>query len=234
MKKSKKYLVLAIISFLIISILGTLLHFTYETSNENVIVGIFSAVNESVWEHLKLIVIPMLIVSIYEYKFLKDNNNFFFSMLIRILVGMGSIVLIYNLGNLVFDRNIDIINISSYYISIFIAQIIWYILMLKISIAQIINNISLVIMWVIIVLFVVFTFIPPRIELFKDKPFEYIKVSSPLTEDKSIMRYSLIPSLLKVADYNISRNIKDVNIFETSKIYYVEDGYKEVNKLSIW
>lgn len=72
-----------------------------------------------------------------------------------------------------------------------------------------------------------------EIELFKDKSFEYIKVSSPLTEDKSIMRYSLIPSLLKVADYNISRNIKDVNIFETSKVYYIEDGYKEENKLSI-
>ena len=72
-----------------------------------------------------------------------------------------------------------------------------------------------------------------EIELFKDKPFEYIKVSSPLTEDKSIMRYSLIPSLLKVADYNISRNIKDVNIFETSKVYYIENGYKEENKLSI-
>lgn len=71
------------------------------------------------------------------------------------------------------------------------------------------------------------------IELFKDKNFEYIKVASPLTEDKSIMRYSLIPSLLKVADYNISRNVKDVNIFETSKVYYKEDGYKEVNKLSI-
>jgi len=72
-----------------------------------------------------------------------------------------------------------------------------------------------------------------EIELFKDKSFEYIRVSSPLTEDKSIMRYSLIPSLLKVADYNISRNVKDVNIFETSKVYYIEDDYKEVNKLSI-
>ena len=72
-----------------------------------------------------------------------------------------------------------------------------------------------------------------EIELFKDKKFEYIKVSSPLTEDKSIMRYSLIPSLLKCAEYNISRNIKDVSIFETSKIYYMEEGYKEVNKLAI-
>lgn len=72
-----------------------------------------------------------------------------------------------------------------------------------------------------------------EIELFKDKPFEYIKVSSPLTEDRSIMRYSIIPSLLKVADYNISRNIKDLCIFETSKIYYIEEDYKEVNKLAI-
>ena len=72
-----------------------------------------------------------------------------------------------------------------------------------------------------------------EIEMFKDKSFEYIKVLSPLTEDKSIMRYSLIPSLLKISDYNISRNIKDVCIFETSKIYYMEEGYKEINKLGI-
>lgn len=71
------------------------------------------------------------------------------------------------------------------------------------------------------------------IELFSDKSFEYIKVASPLTEDRSIMRYSIIPSLLKVADYNISRNIKDLCIFETSKIYYIEDDYKECNKLAI-
>lgn len=72
-----------------------------------------------------------------------------------------------------------------------------------------------------------------EIELFKDKSFEYIKVLSPLTEDRSIMRYSIIPSLLKVADYNISRNIKNLCIFETSKIYHIEDDYKEVNKLAI-
>ena len=72
-----------------------------------------------------------------------------------------------------------------------------------------------------------------EIDLFKDENFEYIKVASPLTEDKSIMRYSLIPSLLKVADYNMSRNIKDINIYEISKVYYILDGYKETNKLAI-
>ncbi len=71
------------------------------------------------------------------------------------------------------------------------------------------------------------------IALFKDKSFEYIKVASPLTEDKSIMRYSLVPSLLKTLEYNLSRNIKDVNIFEVSKIYYLEEDYVEENKLCI-
>ena len=72
-----------------------------------------------------------------------------------------------------------------------------------------------------------------EIEMFKDKPFEYIKVSSPLTEDRSIMRYSLLPSLLKVADYNLQRSIKDICIYEVSKVYYLEEDYKEVNKLAI-
>ena len=67
--------------------------------------------------------------------------------------------------------------------------------------------------------------------LFKDENIKPIKLESPLNEDRSILRYSLLPSLLKVADYNISRNIKDINIFEISKVYY--DEYKEETKLGI-
>lgn len=44
--------------FIFISILGVLLHFTYEWSGDNPAVGLFSAVNESTWEHLKLIFFP--------------------------------------------------------------------------------------------------------------------------------------------------------------------------------
>lgn len=72
-----------------------------------------------------------------------------------------------------------------------------------------------------------------EIEMFKNETFEYIKVKDPLSIDKCIMRYMLIPSLLKVAEYNLSRNIKDINIFEISKVYYMEEEYKESNKLSI-
>ncbi len=71
-----------------------------------------------------------------------------------------------------------------------------------------------------------------EVRKFANNTFNEIKVLSPLNEDKSIMRYSLIPSLLKVVDYNMSRNIKDINIYETSKIYYIDNTYKEINKLA--
>ena len=41
---------------------GTLLHFVYEWSGENVLVAAFSAVNESTWEHMKLLFFAILLV----------------------------------------------------------------------------------------------------------------------------------------------------------------------------
>ena len=58
---------------------------------------------------------------------------------------------------------------------------------------------------------------------FSNDKFNYIELNSPLSEDKKIVRHSLIPSLLKTIEYNMSRNINDVKIFETSNIYY-KDG----------
>ena len=52
--------------FIFISVLGVLLHFTYEWSGDNAVVGLFSAVNESTWEHLKLLFFPFLLLTILE------------------------------------------------------------------------------------------------------------------------------------------------------------------------
>ena len=43
-----------LVGMVFIILLGSMSHFTFELSGFNPIVGAFSAVNESVWEHLKL------------------------------------------------------------------------------------------------------------------------------------------------------------------------------------
>ena len=76
--KNNKIIKLEIIAIIVILILGTLLHFTYEWSGDNLFVGSFSAVNESVWEHLKLVFYPMLLMGIINYFLLKGHNQRYF------------------------------------------------------------------------------------------------------------------------------------------------------------
>ena len=54
----KKYV---IIGFFIVGMLGTLFHFVYDWSGQVWFVGLFVPVNESTWEHMKLLFIPMLL-----------------------------------------------------------------------------------------------------------------------------------------------------------------------------
>ena len=49
-----------LLGFIFIVLLGSALHFTFEVSGRCWVVGVFSAMNESVWEHLKLAFWPSL------------------------------------------------------------------------------------------------------------------------------------------------------------------------------
>lgn len=60
---------------------------------------------------------------------------------------------------------------------------------------------------------------------------EFIKLDKPMSLDKSVCRRSLIPSLLKVVDYNKARGLSDIMIYEISTTYF--DLTKEEIKLGI-
>lgn len=64
--------------------------------------------------------------------------------------------------------------------------------------------------------------------------YEIVKLLDPLSIEKNSLRYSLIPSLLKVYDYNKDRNLKDITIFEMAKGFYKKgEKFGEDNKLCI-
>ena len=67
-----------------------------------------------------------------------------------------------------------------------------------------------------------------------DKDYEIVKLLDPLSIEKNSLRFSLIPSLLKVYDYNKGHNLKDITIFEMGKGFYKKDDVLgEENKLCI-
>ena len=71
-------------------------------------------------------------------------------------------------------------------------------------------------------------------DMYKEEGTESVKLLDPLFNDRNTIRTSLIPSLLNVYNYNKSRNLKDISIFEIAKTFYKkEDKYYEDKKLCI-
>ena len=62
--------------------------------------------------------------------------------------------------------------------------------------------------------------------------FEELKLLDPITEERNTLRYSMIPSLYKIYEYNTARNQKDISIFEIGKGFYKKgEIYGEDTKL---
>ena len=69
---------------------------------------------------------------------------------------------------------------------------------------------------------------------FTNDNFEELRLMDPMTEERNTLRYSIIPSLFKIYEYNKAHYVKDVNIFEVGKGFWKkEDKYGEDLKLAV-
>lgn len=169
-KTEDKFIKMKIITIIAGILLGTLLHFTYEWSGNNIFVGSFSAVNESVWEHLKLVFFPMLIMSIVEYFVLKGiANNFIESRAIGIFSTISFIVIAFYTYTGILGTNFSIINILIFIASIIFGEVISYKLMKRKDESTKLSKIlaSGIIIFLFIC-FIFFTYNPPEVNLFRD------------------------------------------------------------------
>ena len=164
MKIKKWQIVVAIISI----ILGILLHFTYEWSGENRLVGLFSAINESTWEHLKLIFYPTLLMAIIGYFVIgKDNKNYWGAQLMGIITAMAFITIAFYTYTGVIGTNFAAVNIGLFVIATILGAYVAY----RILVSEENYNLEIISIILIVLLFIIFilyTINPPKIQYFKD------------------------------------------------------------------
>lgn len=157
-----------LVGFAVTSLIGTLLHFLYELTDGSMLAAPFSGVNESTWEHMKLLFWPMLIFAIVESFFFRDREDFWCIKLRGILLGLGLIPTIFYLYNGVIGKSPDWINIAIFFISAAAAYVYE---------ARRFSNgkakcnypiLALALLCIIGASFVLFTFVTPRLEIFRD------------------------------------------------------------------
>lgn len=165
----KKLFRLSIFGFIFVGLVGSLWHFVFEWSGYNSIVGMFFPINESTWEHLKLLYFPYLIWSAIEYFLLGKPKGFIFSKAIGVLAGIVSIVTIFYTYIGITENSNEVINIILFFIGVLIAFAVDYAMLKSKRLKD--KNYSLTGIAVFIILFItfiVFTFMPPLIPLFRD------------------------------------------------------------------
>ena len=171
MKELKRYTILGII-FVIIT--GTISHFVYEWSGENVLLGFFFPVNESTWEHMKLSFFPMLIYSIFMNRKLKaDAPCVTSALLFGTLLGTYLIPVFFYTYSGILGKNYAPFDIATFVVSIFLAFLAIYKFTLSCSLdSYLIWLIILVFLTAICFLF--FTYRTPEIGLFVSPVFKCI------------------------------------------------------------
>lgn len=168
----KKLFYYTIAGILFTSILGTLAHFTYEWSNENFVVGLFTPVSESTWEHMKLLFFPMLLYGVFMCTRLAGEYPCLtYACPLGILIGTFAIPTLFYTYSGILGTTYTPIDILIFYISVVLAFSIVYIGTLRCQQKSSWEPKNSFFFWLLIILlaisFMIFTIYPPSLGIFQ-------------------------------------------------------------------
>lgn len=120
-KKTKRYLIAGAI---LVMTVGTLTHFMYAWSGYNPLVGLFTPVNESTWEHMKMVFFPMLFYGLFlDSRHLPCVDPWIAP---AILFGTWLIPVLFYTYSGILGKTVTVIDIAIFYISVLAAFLLLY------------------------------------------------------------------------------------------------------------
>jgi hypothetical protein len=158
-----------LLGFFVTAISGTVLHFLYEWLGDAVWIAPFSGVNESTWEHMKLLFVPTFVFAIIESLFFGNREDFWCVKLRGILLGIILIPVIFYTYNGAIAKSPDWLNILIFFTSAAVAYV--YETRLfnsKRLMACRSSKSSIALLCIVFVVFVLFTFFTPELNIFRD------------------------------------------------------------------
>ena len=154
---------------LFIILLGSILHFLFDWSGQWTPVALIAAVNESVWEHLKMVFWPGLIFALMSFPFLRKKTNHFWEGKVIGLLSMPLIILVlFYAYHLAFKTHNLAYDILIFVLAVMIGQGISYRLMFKSRFPRYSKPIVIGLLLIATAVFSLFSFYPPQNPLFQD------------------------------------------------------------------
>lgn len=156
--------------FLFTGLAGTLLHFAYGWSGDSLWTAAFSAVNESTWEHMKLLFFPLFFFSVIQVCALGRNYpNFPAVRAVSTLTGLALIPILYYTYTGILGRHLLWADIAVFFLADLGAFWLDFYLLRRGKLSSAWQQVAgLAVLWALAFCFVWCTFHPPHIALFRD------------------------------------------------------------------
>lgn len=157
---------LMIAGILSVSILGTLLHFTYRWSGCNPLIGLIAPVNESVWEHMKLLYFPMLLFGLWAFRGVTDACRIS-AFHAGLLFGTFLIPLLFYSYTKILGQHFLVLDIAVFIISVAAAFLMSRWLSANCLLEKY-SHVTSMAVFLLLICFLLFTYFPPGLPIFND------------------------------------------------------------------
>ena len=147
---------------------GNLLHFVYDWTGGSSIAAVFSAVNESAWEHMKLLAVPWILWTVVQAVAV-GRGNVLSARTAGLLAGLAAIPVLYYTYTGALGRNVSLVNILIFQLAGLLAYggSVWLQKNRRLD-GLAWQAGAVLVLLVLAALFVWWTFAPPLLPLFTD------------------------------------------------------------------
>ena len=161
-----------LIGIAVISLLGSAFHFLFELSGDWPPVGFFAAVNESVFEHLKLTFWPTVIYAATTYKILKNQTSSFIvaKAAAVYIMPLTILALFYAYTTLTVWESLAM-DIGIFVVAVAVGQLTSYKVMTLNQLPKWLHYVSAILIIGLALIYGLLTFYPPHISMFMDSNF---------------------------------------------------------------
>ncbi len=155
------------VGFLFVSILGILAHFVYDWTGQNTFMGMLTPVNESTWEHMKLLFFPALLYMPILSHYLKEDYPFILeSYAWGILAGSIFIPVFFYSYSGILGFTLMPLDIASFFLATFTTFITTCTLAKS---QKTLGKLPFVLLALLAICFILFTYNPPSLGIFIEK-----------------------------------------------------------------
>ena len=165
----KRFFTLSLLGSVFIYALASLLHFTYDLSGGSALSVLFGAVNESVWEHVKIFSFAFITWSFLELLVIKPPFKKYVTAKVLSLYFLTlSIIVFFYTYTTILKKPILLVDLISSAVFVVLSQYISYLLTTRDNNIHRYFCVALFLLSLALIMLFSFTIFPPKIELFKD------------------------------------------------------------------